>query len=216
MKRIIYKVENKQNGYMYIGATTHSIYQRKLDHIERANRGEENKFHKAIRTYGIDTFSWEQIDTANSMDELASKEQYYVLKYSSKEEGYNGDIGGGFKKSVYQYSLLDGRLLFTFENLSRAASSINTTKQHISRACLSVNNEYVGYYWSYDLKDPFFPSKDKRKNKVIQFSLEGIKIDEYGSVAEAFRETGVSKTCISRVCRAERDKSGGFIWKYIK
>ncbi|WP_394345717.1 hypothetical protein [Gelidibacter gilvus] len=40
-------------------------------------------------------------------------------------------------------------------------------------------------------------------------------IAEYESVAEASRQTGISKSCISKVCRGERKQSGGYIWKYI-
>ena len=54
-------------GEFYIGATTNSIEQRKLDHQERANRGESNKFHEAISTFGTEAFTWQQIDTANSI-----------------------------------------------------------------------------------------------------------------------------------------------------
>lgn len=211
---ILYKAENNENGLTYIGATTYSVEQRKLDHIERANRGEENKFHKAISTYGADAFSWEQIDTASSIDELACKEQSYVLKFNSKEEGYNGDIGGGFKKSVYQYSIINGMLINTFNSLKNAGNVVNATKQDISRACLNVNNVFGGYYWSYELKEPFIPPSDKRRKQVIQFSLDGVKVAQYKSVAEASRQTGVSKTCISRVCRGERNHSGGFRWSY--
>ncbi|TWO31504.1 endonuclease [Seonamhaeicola sediminis] len=214
MKGIIYKVENKENGLIYIGATTHSMLQRKLDHVERANRNEENKFYDAISTHGVDAFRWEQIDSASSMDELAHKEQQYVLEYNSKEEGYNSSIGGEFKKTVYKFDLDNGRLLDTFDCLDDAASSINSTKQHISRACLSVNNIYGGYFWSYELKEPFCPFKDKRRKRVVQYSLDGEKIAEFISVADASRKTGSSKTCIARVCRGERRQSGGFVWKY--
>lgn len=212
---ILYKAENIENGLTYIGATTYSVEQRKLDHVERAIRGEANKFHKAIGTYGADAFEWEQIDTASSTDELAIKEKQYIIEYKAKDEGYNSDSGGGFKKTVYKYSLLDGSLQFAYNCLEDAANSIGSTKQHISRACLSINNTYCGHYWSYELKEPFRPTRDKRFKKVIQFSLEGEKMTEYSSVAEASRGTGISKTCISRCCRGERGKSSGFLWKYL-
>ena len=94
---IIYKAQNIENGSVYIGATTKSIYERMLDHIDRANRGESGKLQEAISTYGAEAFSWEQIDTASSVDELAQKEKGYVLEYDCKENGYNGDSGGGIK-----------------------------------------------------------------------------------------------------------------------
>src|SRR5690606_5452938 len=101
---IIYTARCKITGEFYVGATKDSLEQRKLDHVERANRGENNKFHEAISTYGPDAFEWNQTDTANTTDELAQKEKEHIAKHDSKNQGYNSDAGGGFKKTVYQYS----------------------------------------------------------------------------------------------------------------
>ena len=43
-------------------------------------------------------------------------------------------------------------------------------------------------------------------------SLDGTIIDEYPSAAEAERQTGIKS--IHKVCRNEKESSGGFIWKY--
>lgn len=214
MKGIIYKVLNKENGQVYIGATMGPLKQRCLDHTERSNRGETNKFHQAINTYGPEAFEWTQIDTANSIDDLALKEKQYIFEYKSKEEGYNSDIGGGFKKTVYQYDLVTGKLIDSFKCLEDAANAIDSCKKHISRACLSVNNVFRGYFWSYVYKEPFKPEKDSRKREVLQFNLDGNLLANYVSVSEASRITGISKTCISRCCRGEREQTGGYIWKY--
>lgn len=214
-KGLIYKAQNSITGEVYIGATTYKLKQRKLDHIERAVRGDKGYFQEAIGTYGPEAFSWETIDTAGDLDELAQKEKYYIVQYNSKEEGYNKDQGGGFQKSVYQYSLDDGMLVSKYECLNDAASAVNATKQDISRACLSVNNIYKDYYWSYLFKEPFEPKADNRRKKVIQLSLDGEFLNEFKSVAEASRDTGMSKTCISRVCRGERENSGGYCWIYF-
>ena len=212
---LIYKVQNEITGEIYIGATTYELKQRRLDHIERAVRGDKGHFQEAIGTYGSEAFSWETIDTATNTDELAQKEKYYIYQYNSKVEGYNKDEGGGFQKSVYQYSLDDGFLVDKYDCLNDAANAVNATKQHISRACLSVNNIYKNYYWSYLYIEPFKSKSDNRRKKVIQLSLDGEYLNEFNSVAQASRDTGVSKTCISRVCRGERENSGGFYWKYL-
>lgn len=213
-KFIIYKAVNKQNNETYIGATTKGINQRKLDHLERGKRGEPNKFHNAISTFGADAFEWQQIDTANSINELAQKEKQYILEFNTKAEGYNGSQGGDFKKIVYQYDLVTRKIINSYECLNDAAKSVNSSKQHISRACLSVNKTFRGYLWSYDYKELLEPQNDRRKRWVAQLNLEGILLANYISVAEASRQTGVSKTCISRCSRGERKFSSGFIWKY--
>ena len=212
---IVYIAKNKNNELTYVGATTKSVEERKVDHIQKSNKGTGSYFQEAIGTYGPEAFSWEQIDTANDINELAEKEKQYILKYNSKEEGYNSDTGGGFKKIVYQYDLFTGKLINKFDSLDIAAKEVNTTKQHLSRACLSVNKVFSGYFWSYQCKDPFKPEKDARKKEVFQFNPTGISVAHYVSVAEASRQTGISKTCISRCCRGEREQTGGFKWKYI-
>lgn len=53
---IIYKVTKVTNRKVYIGATTKSIRERQLDHLERAARGQVGKLYEAIRTLGPEAF----------------------------------------------------------------------------------------------------------------------------------------------------------------
>jgi len=212
---IVYKAQNEHTGEVYIGATKNSIHQRKLDHQERAERGEKGQFQEAIGTYGPEAFIWTQIDTASTTDELAQKEKEYIVHYDSKENGFNSDAGGGIQKTVYQYSIEDGSLVNTYDCLSSAAKAVGCKKTSIGNVCTGQNKSCKGYHWSYLSSTSPIKLKDKRRKTVIQMDLDGRILYEYKSVAEASRQTGVSKTCISKVCRGERRKSGGFLWKYI-
>lgn len=49
----------------------------------------DTHFARAIRKYGKDNFIIEEIDTAQTQDELNQKEQYWIKFYNSVEEGYN-------------------------------------------------------------------------------------------------------------------------------
>ena len=211
---IIYKVINTKTEEAYIGATTKSLNERKIDHIQKSNIGKGYKFHNAISTYGIDSFRWTEIDTASNNNELANKEIKYILEYDALDNGYNSDKGGGIKKTVYKYNL-DGSLNQTFEDLTSASNTIDVRKQDISRACWSVNNTLKGFLWSYEYREPFVPKSDNRKKEVIQYNLNGNVLASYISASEASKKTGISKTCITRCCRGERDQTGGFLWKYI-
>jgi hypothetical protein len=210
---IIYKALNTITNEVYIGATTKSIEERKQDHIQKANKKVGGFFQEAIGTYGPEAFTWEQIDTASTNDELAAKEIKYILENNAVEDGYNSDHGGGIKKSVYKYNL-DGLLNTKFEDLTSAGNSINVRKQDISRACWSVNHSLGGYLWSYEYIEPFIVEPDNRKKQVIQCDLKGKELARYISASEASRKTRVSKTCITRCCRGERENSGGYIWNY--
>lgn len=209
----VYKATDKVTGKIYIGATTKSLESRIQDHIDKAKRAVGYIFQNAIATYGKEAFDWEQIDTASSIDELAEKEKRYISEYNSKLNGYNIDEGGGFKKSVYKYDI-NGKLIAKFECLDEAAETVNSTKQHISRACLNVNHLYKGFYWSYQLKEPFLPIDDKRRKKVFQFDVNGNFINSFNSIATASSVTKINRTSIAKVCRNERNTAGGFLWKY--
>jgi group I intron endonuclease len=210
---IIYKVTNQATNENYIGATTKTIEERQQDHFQKSSTNYGFKFQKAISTYGKDTFIWEQIDTAPTTDELAKKEIEYIEKFDSISKGYNSDKGGGFKKTIYKYNL-DGSLNSTYENLTDAGNSINARKQDVSRACWSANHTLGAFLWSYEYIESFQPSKDNKKKEVLQYNLNGNLLAKYISASEASRKTGISKTCITRCCRKERQNSGGFIWEY--
>src|SRR5690554_1879638 len=209
----VYKAENVENGWVYIGSTTSTVEKRQQDHLQKANQGQGHYFQEAIATYGPEAFVWEQIDTASTINELASKEKQYIREYNSKEEGYNQDAGGGFKKLVYQYNL-EGKLINTYNELQDAANAVNVDKRSISAACLGKIKTCKNYYWSYDLLDEYIPIIDYRLRKVKQLDSQLFIINTYKSISEASKLTGVNKSCIAKCCRGERKSAGGYTWKY--
>jgi group I intron endonuclease len=213
MHNIIYKATNLLTKEVYIGATTKSVEDRKIDHLQKSEKKVGSYFQEAIGTYGPEAFQWEQIDTASTNDELAQKEIKYIEEYDSINSGYNSDKGGGFKKTIYKYNL-NGSLNSTFEDLTTASATIGVRKQDISRTCWSINNILGGFLWSYDYLEQFIPQPDGRKKEVLQYNLNGNILASYVSASEASRKTGISKACITRCCREEREHSGGFLWKY--
>ena len=212
-KGIIYTVTNKETKMVYVGLTTKSLEVRKKDHIKKSKKGKSYAFQQAIATYGPEAFKWEQIDTARTTDELAQKEKEYILKYNSKEQGYNSDSGGGLQKSVYQYDISTGKVVEKYSNLTDAGATVNLNKQDLSKVCLSVNKVSNGFVWSYSSTFPIHIN-DNRRKVVQQITLEGEFLTEYKSVSEASKLTGCNKTSIAKVCRGERQSCGGFSWKF--
>lgn len=215
LKPFIYMATHIETGMVYIGATTKSLEDRIQDHIHKANKGLGSYFQEAIGTYGPEAFIWKQIDTARTSNELAEKEQEYILKYNAQQAGFNRDAGGGFKKKVYKYEVNTAQLITTYNSLEEASVSVDAHKKSIAKACSGENRTCKGYYWSYLGPEQFAPPVEGRRKGVIQTDVEGNIIAEHKSVTEASRVTGVSKTCIARVCRGERDKAGGCRWYYV-
>lgn len=86
----IYKITNIQNNKVYIGQTIRPIKQRLNRHFNDAlNNILDTHFARAIRKYGKENFVIEEIDTAQTQDELNKKEQYWIQYYNSVIDGYN-------------------------------------------------------------------------------------------------------------------------------
>jgi DNA invertase Pin-like site-specific DNA recombinase len=113
---------------------------------------------------------------------------------------------------VYQYNE-NGTLIETYNSLTEIKETLGIDKQRISNACLN-STMYDGSFWSYRQLENITPKTDLRLKAVNQHSLNQEIIANFKSASEASRKTGISKSCITRCCRGEREQSGGFIWKY--
>lgn len=51
--------------------------------------------------------------------------------------------------------------------------------------------------------------------RVSQISLSGELVNQFKSVKEAERETGIAQSGISSVCNAKRKTAGNFIWEFV-
>lgn len=98
MYGIIYKAMNTQNNKVYVGQTIRSLQERKIQHLHDAMKNLSTfYFHQALRKYGKDIFTWEQIDIADTKEELDQKEIQWISFYESftdPKKGYNSDSGG--------------------------------------------------------------------------------------------------------------------------
>lgn len=117
------------------------------------------------------------------------------------------------QKTVYQYAVADGSLIGTYACLEDATNAVDASRTCISSASAVSNKTCKGFLWSYAPTVPMGKKNERRKG-VVQMDLNHTIVSEYTSVAEASRQTGISKTCIARCCRGERKQSFGYIWKY--
>lgn len=66
--------------------------------------------------------------------------------------------------------------------------------------------------YAYENKTKYPPNQ----KAIKQYDLDGTYINVFDSIQEAFRLTGICATNISKCCRGQRKKAGGFIWKYVE
>jgi group I intron endonuclease len=95
----IYKITNLVNQKVYIGQTVQkNPKMRWYAHLADARRGKKSYLYDSIRKYSKESFVWEVIDCAASIDELNDKEEHWLNYY--REQGitvYNNRNAGGNK-----------------------------------------------------------------------------------------------------------------------
>ena len=84
----IYKITNKQTGKTYIGQSDNCL--RRISEHKQKRRLTIDDW---INFLGVDAFSFEIIEECSS-ENIDEREQYYIQKYDSINNGYNFQIGG--------------------------------------------------------------------------------------------------------------------------
>ena len=104
----IYKITCLANGKMYIGQTIKPIEKRFRGHLRDAKNGSGYYLHSAIRKYGPENFTVEEVSSymAETKKELKilldETEKKYIQEFNSFKNGYNLTLGGegGLGRSV--------------------------------------------------------------------------------------------------------------------
>lgn len=97
----IYKIVNSVNKKVYIGKTTKSLDERWYEHklcarmFKNKTYKHQTKLYKAMSKYGEDKFNIYLVEEVRDSDcNLSLREQYWITKYNSIEDGYNISPGG--------------------------------------------------------------------------------------------------------------------------
>lgn len=91
---IIYLATNKANGKQYVGKTSKTLDERKDGHIYEAIHGSNRAFHRAIRKWGEDNFTWQVIEECSSEEQLNIAEMSHIERLGTHGRGYNMTQGG--------------------------------------------------------------------------------------------------------------------------
>lgn len=89
---VIYKITNTKTNKVYIGKTGGNLIERWRGHKAKF-RDEKtiSKLYRSMRKHGIENFKIEEIERANDINDLKSKEFKWIREYDSTndEKGYN-------------------------------------------------------------------------------------------------------------------------------
>ncbi|MEL3959422.1 hypothetical protein NST17_19915 [Caldifermentibacillus hisashii] len=116
---------------------------------------------------------------------------------------------------------MDKNFIKEWNNVKEISDTLNTHRSNIYRVCKGEQKSACGYIWMH--KDDYINKKDNLKifkpnrglpKQLVQLTLKGEFINEWESMSQASRNTGVRLSGISDVCNGKRNKAGGYKWMY--
>ena len=163
----IYKITNNINGKVYIGQAT-SIIARWKEHLNRPfnenDEGYESHFYRAIRNYGIHSFSFAVVEQCEK-EKLDERETYWISYYKSNDKnlGYNLTSGGSGAK--------DCGIFLNAESANEIKQLLLTTeiKQWDIAKKFNVNQAMISYINNGDLW----------RDESLKYPLRERKIKQY-------------------------------------
>lgn len=191
----IYCYTNLINGKTYVGQTC-DVQKRKREHLASAkcsSRKDYNDlFHKKIREYGIENFSFEILEEISSEDYnyIDAREIYWIQvknSYVKNNKGYNLTLGGqhGARRkptlSEEQVFSIKGMLLNTNIQQYKIAEQFNTTTSLICK--INTGKQYYDSNLNYPLRKNFIDEETKKliRDFLIKGDLSSQKIaDNFG------------------------------------
>lgn len=94
----IYYVQNQVNKKGYVGQTTRTVAKRFIDHKSNARRGVDFALYRAMRKYGIESFTVEEVAQCDNLL-LNDLEEHYIKLY-----GTYAPLGRGYNETENGYS----------------------------------------------------------------------------------------------------------------
>lgn len=153
---IIYLITNKVNNKKYVGKTSISLERRFKAHT--LNQGSK-LLYAAIKKYGENNFSIEQIDFAIATSDANNKEIYWIKELQTRadlhQHGYNltagGDGGNGIVFSLEECQKRSNRM--------RGARNVMFNKHHTAESRSKISKSNKGKSRNKGIDNPMFGKK---------------------------------------------------------
>lgn len=221
---VIYTIENKVNGKIYVGQTTKNFNERYGGDIEKNTHNKH--LQNSIKKYGIENFVIDKyVCECDSEEELNEAEKFYIDFFDSanSEHGYNKTLGGeGMIPNEETKEKISKTLKGKYcgEKHPKYGKRLSEeTKQKISKALSGEKHPMCGKRHSEETKKKMSEANSGEnngmwgKNPEDYMTTEAIKIKR-----EKQSEVRKGKYCGEKHPRAKSivqlDKNGNFIKKY--
>ncbi len=232
MYGIIYRASNKANGKVYIGQTTLSLRKRMQTHMS-AQKARDTYFKSSLKKYGIDGFVWEEIDSADTQEELNRKECYWIQFHDStdRRKGYNTNPGGrnyGRMPDCVRQKISKTRMGYpgTMNGVRHTPEAIEKIRQSkigkkrkppsfMARVHMSEARKGKRFTAEHSAKiAEATRGKPKPWHRVAVMNVTTGKV--YNSIQDAAADTGLLATSISRCIKGKAKTVGGFHWVHFR
>ena len=101
---ICYTATHNDSGHIYIGITSRSLSQRKQDHKDAARGGRKSPFSEAIRSFGIEAFTWNVV-AEGAKDVIRLLEQLLIYEWDTANPHFGYNKSGGAHPAQIRYQL---------------------------------------------------------------------------------------------------------------
>lgn len=212
---------------MYIGRTKTSL-------VARAGQcGRKylalKYFGAAIKKYGWDNFKGEILLDNLTYEEACQKEKEYILLYKTQDSdfGYNLASGGEgptkealekMRNSHKNRKLSEAHKANIAKSVGKGENNINygrkqteVAKLHNKLAKAGEKHPNWGKHLSEDTRRKISEGNSK---PILQYSLDGEFIQEWGNIKIAANALGCCPTAINNCLRYIRHSSNGYVWIY--
>lgn len=196
----IYCITNKINGNQYIGRSI-DIQTRWKQHINETKTKKMFNIHKAIKKYGIESFTFEVLEVVKNKEDLTKREVYWYEKIKPKYNMVKPDKPKNILDSIIVQSIdVITKQVKTYESIREAARQNNISKTAISNVLKGIRNTANGCYWKYE-NDTFVEPIDRGNNGLrrVQITIEKDGVTKtFETITECAKYLDVTISLISR------------------
>lgn len=214
----------------YVGKTV-KPKNRLLNHISEAKNSKYHNHRLAwIRSLlMIEEMPIFEVVKICKLSEFKKYEKFYIEKYdfsiltNSDKSGQGNinrkkDVIDRIKKKmsreVYVYDL-NGEFLKKFCSVREASRRLSISHASISRCCNGIWKHTSGYIFKYDKCEVSSIENPNAVKKRVGEIINGKIINEWDSIMDCSRDTGIDNGNISRICNGKRPHYKKRVFKFL-
>lgn len=204
----IYQIRNTINNHIYIGSSV-NIKRRWARHVSelRCNNHKNQKLQRAWNKYGVSAFEFTVLRAVSDFDKLLLHEQELI---DALRPFYNISPTAGNRLGCIH-------LEETRKKISRSHIGIRPSQETIQK----LKTSHSGKTATIETKIKMSESskglyRGWADKQVLQLSRDKVVINQFKSIMDAERLTGIGNSAIVRCCKGGRPTAGGYIWRYAE